>query len=57
MIRQRRKREGETVFKRVTASMFYRFLDYMTEFPIPRNTGDFRLITRRALEALLAMPE
>lgn len=54
---QRRKREGETVFKRVTASIFYRFLDRMTEFPIPRDTGDFRLITRRALEALLAMPE
>lgn len=54
---QRRRREGETLFKRVTASMFYRFLDYLTEFPVPRDTGDFRLITRRALEAFLAMPE
>ncbi|NQU72687.1 MAG: glycosyltransferase family 2 protein [Rhodospirillales bacterium] len=54
---QRRKREGETVFKRVMASIFYRFLDYLTEFPIPRDTGDFRLISRRALNALLAMPE
>jgi polyisoprenyl-phosphate glycosyltransferase len=54
---QRRKRDGETLVKRATASAFYRVLDYMTEFPIPRDSGDFRLITRRALEALMAMPE
>ncbi len=54
---QRRKREGETAFKRFTASVFYRFLDHMTEFPVSRDTGDFRLMTRRALNALLAMPE
>lgn len=54
---QRRRRKGETAFKRFTAAIFYRILNYMTEFPIPRDSGDFRLITRRALDALLAMPE
>jgi polyisoprenyl-phosphate glycosyltransferase len=54
---QRRKREGESLFKRTTGSLFYRFLDRLTDIPIPRDTGDFRLMTRRALEAVLAMPE
>jgi glycosyltransferase involved in cell wall biosynthesis len=54
---QRRRRERETHFKLATAAVFYRILDYLTEFPIPRDTGDFRLISRRALDALLAMPE
>ena len=53
----RRKREGETVFKKATAAAFYRVLDSVTDTPIPLDTGDFRLMSRRALEALQSMPE
>ncbi len=53
----RRKREGETLFKKITAAAFYRALDHITDTPIPLDTGDFRLMSRRALDALLAMPE
>ena len=53
----RRKREGETFFKKLTASLFYRVLDRVTDTPIPLDTGDFRLMTRRALDAFLSLPE
>jgi glycosyltransferase involved in cell wall biosynthesis len=53
----RRTRSGETTFKRATAHGFYRLLSRATEVDIPLDTGDFRLMSRRALEALLAMPE
>lgn len=54
---QRRKRAGETWFKRVTASLFYRLLAKLTKVEVPRDTGDFRLMERRVLEALQSMPE
>ena len=54
---QRRQREGETLFKRFTAAAFYRLIGKMTDVAIPPDTGDFRLITRRVLDLLLAMPE
>jgi dolichol-phosphate mannosyltransferase len=54
---KRRERAGETYFKRATAHAFYRFLDALTDTPIPRDTGDFRLMSRRAVECLMAMPE
>jgi dolichol-phosphate mannosyltransferase len=53
----RRSRSGETAFKRATAHGFYRLLSRATEVDIPLDAGDFRLMSRRALEALLAMPE
>jgi len=53
----RKSRSGETAFKRATAHGFYRLLSRATEVDIPVDTGDFRLMSRRALEALLAMPE
>ena len=53
----RRKREGETLFKKATAAAFYRLLDRVTDTPIPLDTGDFRLMSRRALDAFLALPE
>ncbi|HWJ59876.1 MAG TPA: glycosyltransferase family 2 protein [Sphingomicrobium sp.] len=53
----RKSREGETAFKRATAHGFYRLLSRATEVDIPLDTGDFRLMSRRALDALLAMPE
>ena len=53
----RRSRAGETAFKRATAHGFYRLLSRATEVDIPVDAGDFRLISRRALDAFLAMPE
>jgi len=53
----RKSRAGETAFKRATAHGFYRLLSRATEVEIPVDTGDFRLMSRRALDALLAMPE
>ena len=50
-------RHGESMLKRGTASLFYRLLDYLTDVKIPLDTGDFRLLTRRALDVLNAMPE
>jgi len=54
---QRNARDGETWFKRVSAGIFYRLLLRMTDVPIPLDTGDFRLMSRRVLDTLLAMPE
>jgi polyisoprenyl-phosphate glycosyltransferase len=53
----RRRREGETLFKKATAAGFYRLLDRVTDTPIPLDTGDFRLMSRRALDAFLSLPE
>ncbi len=50
-------RKGETFFKRATAQMFYRLLSVMTDVTIPVDTGDFRLIDRKVVEALRRTPE
>ncbi|MEM6939174.1 MAG: glycosyltransferase family 2 protein [Pseudomonadota bacterium] len=54
---RRIERQGESWFKRATAHLFYRFLDLMSDVSIPRDTGDFRLVNRTTLDAVLAMPE
>ena len=54
---QRRSREGESWFKEITAKLFYRLFDRLVEFDIPLDSGDFRLISRRALDVLNSMPE
>ena len=54
---QRRSRAKESAFKLLTANLFYRILGGMSETPIPRNVGDFRLMSRRAVDRLNAMPE
>ena len=54
---QRRTRAKESAFKLVTANLFYRLLSGMSATPIPRNVGDFRLMSRRAVDRLNAMPE
>lgn len=54
---QRIKRHGETAFKRGTAALFYRLLGSLVDTHIPRDTGDFRLMTRRVVDQLNAMPE
>jgi dolichol-phosphate mannosyltransferase len=53
----RRRREGESVFKRWSASIYYRFLRMLTDVPIPLDTGDFRLLSRPVADAVRRMPE
>lgn len=53
----RRKREGEGKFKRWSAYVFYRLLRYMAKTDIPSDAGDFRLLSRRAANGILRMPE
>ena len=54
---QRTQRRGETIFKRSSAALFYRILNRLVEIDIPQDTGDFRLISRRAVDILNTMPE
>jgi glycosyltransferase involved in cell wall biosynthesis len=53
----RQSREGETRFKLTTARAFYRLMAKIARIELPLDAGDFRLMDRRALDALLAMPE
>jgi len=54
---QRSSRLGESRFKLASASLFYRLLGKLVDVPIAPNTGDFRLMSRRAVDHLNAMPE
>lgn len=54
---RRRHRAGENWLKRATAYGFYRVINRLSDVPIPLDTGDFRLLSRRALDALNSLPE
>lgn len=54
---QRRTRTGETLVKRIVANLGYRVIDRFGEVPIPRNTGDFRLLDRVVVDHLKEFPE
>ncbi|MBD1906355.1 glycosyltransferase family 2 protein [Funiculus sociatus GB2-A5] len=53
----RRSRGEESWLKQMTANAFYKIIGKMSRVPIPRNTGDFRLLDRRVVEAIKQMPE
>lgn len=53
----RSEREGESWFKLTTASLFYKFIQKITDVDIPLNTGDFRLLDRKVLDVMNNMPE
>ncbi len=53
---RRRARAGESWLKRATAYGFYRVMNRLSEVPIPVDTGDYRLLSRRAVDALNALP-
>lgn len=53
----RAEREGESWFKELTASLFYRLINKITSVPIPLDTGDFRLMDRKVVEVLNRMRE
>ncbi|WP_414648638.1 glycosyltransferase family 2 protein [Clostridium sp.] len=54
---KRKNRKGETLFKLFTAKYFYKFLQLMSEVNITTDTGDFRLIDKKVVEAFKSMPE
>ncbi len=54
---QRRKRDGETWFKRATAAVFYRLIRKMSTIDVPVDTGDFRLMSRRVVDDLMRIGE
>jgi dolichol-phosphate mannosyltransferase len=53
----RRSRKGESAFKVFTARAFYRVIKHLTKVSIPLDTGDFRLMSRRTVEAVRKLPE
>ncbi|MFZ0532554.1 MAG: glycosyltransferase family 2 protein [Anaerolineales bacterium] len=54
---QRSEREGETWFKLLTASVFYRLIYRITDVKIPMDTGDFRLLDRKVVDVMVQMRE
>ncbi|WBO84268.1 glycosyltransferase family 2 protein [Hymenobacter yonginensis] len=54
---KRRSRQGESAAKKLTAKLFYRLLASITNISIPVDTGDFRIISRKVVDALKQMPE
>ncbi|NEQ74486.1 MAG: glycosyltransferase family 2 protein [Okeania sp. SIO2C9] len=53
----RRSRQGESLIKKITAQSFYRIIQRLTSVEIPPDTGDFRLMDRKVVEALKQLPE
>jgi len=53
----RTQRNSETLFKRITSSFFYHILNRLADIDIPLDTGEFRLMDRAVVDAVLAMPE
>ena len=54
---KRKSREGESKFKLLTASMFYKTLNALSDVEIPKDTGDFRLVDRKVVEVINSLPE
>jgi polyisoprenyl-phosphate glycosyltransferase len=54
---RRVSRDGEGFFKLVTAFGFYRFINWLSDIDIPMDTGDFRLVNRKVIDAVNSMPE
>jgi len=54
---RRRQREGETAFKLITASLFHRFFASLMPYPMPVDTGDFKLCDRAVIDAVCRLPE
>ena len=54
---KRKTREGESIFKLLTAKMFYNTLNKLSEIEIPKDTGDFRLVDRKVIDVIATLPE
>jgi glycosyltransferase involved in cell wall biosynthesis len=53
----RKRRPGDNWLKRTTAHFFYRVFEAIADVPIPRDTGDFRLLDRRVVDVMVRLPE
>lgn len=54
---KRKLRKGESKFKLLTAKMFYKTLNALSDVDIPKDTGDFRLVDRKVIDVVNSMPE
>ena len=54
---KRKTRKGESAFKLLTAKMFYKTLNALSDVEIPRDTGDFRLVDRKVIDVINSLPE
>ena len=54
---KRKTRKGESAFKLLTAKMFYKTLNSLSDVEIPKDTGDFRLVDRKVVDVINSMPE
>lgn len=54
---KRKTRKGESKFKLLTAKMFYKTLNALSDVEIPKDTGDFRLVDRKVIDVVNSMPE
>ena len=54
---KRKSRKGESAFKLLTAKMFYKTLDSLSDVEIPKDTGDFRLVDRKVIDVINDLPE
>lgn len=54
---KRRKRKGETAFKKVTAFLYYRFMRKITKMEMPKDVGDFKLYDRKVVDAIVSLGE
>lgn len=54
---KRKKRNGESAFKLLTAKMFYKILNFLSDAEIPKDTGDFRLVDRKVIDVMNSMSE
>lgn len=54
---KRKSRKGESKFKLLTAKMFYNTLNALSDVEIPKDTGDFRLVDRKVVDVINALPE
>ncbi len=54
---KRKTRDGESAFKLLTAKMFYKTLNSLSDVEIPKDTGDFRLVDRKVIEVINSLPE
>lgn len=54
---KRKKRKGESAFKLMTAKMFYKTLNALSDVEIPKDTGDFRLVDRKVIDVINNLPE
>lgn len=57
VLAKRIDRSADSAWKRLTSALFYKFIDRLSDIEIPENVGDFRLMDRRVVDALVSLPE